>query len=173
MGEETPSEPAAPAVRELTLEEHEAAEKERRAKFNERWGSQSKAAVVDVEKEFSGMTVVSKKKAWAKTDSSAASKKPAKSASRSAQKAKELKKAIFAEPTHEYGGGGYSPRSGGRGRGRGRGGRGRREFSDDRDYGRGGGYNRRGGRGGRGAGRDNRQRTDVNTQDVNEFPALA
>jgi len=171
--EETPSEPAAPAVRELTLEEHEAAEKERRAKFNERWGSTT-AAAVDVEKEFSGMTVVSKKKAWAQTDSSAATKKPAKSASRSAQKAKELKKAIFAEPKHDFGGRGYSPRGDGRGRGRGRGGRGRREFSDDRDYGgRSGGYNRRGGRGGRGAGRDNRQRTDVNTQDVNEFPALA
>lgn len=171
--EETPSEPAAPAVRELTLEEYEAAEKERRAKFNERWGSKT-AAALTLEKEFSGMTVVSQKKAWAQTDSSAATKKPAKSASRSAQKAKELKKAIFAEPKHDFGGRGYSPRGDGRGRGRGRGGRGRREFSDDRDYGgRSGGYNRRGGRGGRGAGRDNRQRTDVNTQDVNEFPALA
>ena len=123
--EETPSEPAAPAVRELTLEEHEAAEKERRAKFNERWGSKPAAVDVNLEKEFSGMAVVGKKSRKAEAESGAAGKKSAKTATKSAQKAKELKKAIFAEPTHfasDDRGRGY----GGRGRGGGRGGRGGR-----------------------------------------------
>merc|ERR1719174_1212151 len=88
-GEEVPSEPAAPAVRELTLEEHEAAEKERRAKFNERWGSNTaSASSADLEKEFSGMSVVSKKSRKPET-SAKATKKPSKSASKSSQKAKE------------------------------------------------------------------------------------
>lgn len=158
--EETPSEPAAPAVVELTLEEHEAAEKERRAKFNSRWGSNTAAASsADLEKEFSGMAVVGKKSRNLGAGKVTASKKPYKTASKSAQKAKELKKAIFAEPTH-YGSSDdrdYSRGRGGRGRGRG-GGR--------------GGRNRGGGR----DGRDNRRRGytgNVDTQDVNEFPALA
>jgi len=150
VSEETPSEPAAPAVRELTLEEHEAAEKERRAKFNERWGAKPAAVDLDLEKEFSGMSVVGKKsrKAGAVTST----KKTGKTVTKSAQKAKELKKAIFAEPNH-FGSDDRARGYGGRGRGGGRGGRGRNRG---------------------GPGRDNRRRGgNVNTQDANEFPALA
>merc|ERR1719362_1497908 len=113
------------------------------------------------------MAVVSKKTRKAGADTWAAARKAPKASSKSAQKAKELKKAIFAEPTH-HGGGDYGDRGGGRGRSRGGRGGGR----GGRDYG-----SSRGGRGGRG-GRDNRgggsnRRYDVDTQDVNEFPALS
>lgn len=155
--DETPAEPAAPAVVELTLEEHEAAEKERRAKFNERWGSNSSYddASMDLEKEFSGMSVVSKKNRPKETETWAAKRSTAKAASRSYQKERELKAAIFAEPSHGgYGGGGEGYGGGRGGSGRGRGGRGRNNRSDTRDN--------------RGT-----RRSNVNTQDVNEFPALA
>lgn len=145
--DETPSEPAAPAVQELTLEEHEAAEKERRAQFNARWASSAPASKEDLAKDFSGMAVVSKKTRKAGADTWAAKRQNRKASSKSAQKAKELKKAIFAEPTHNHGGGDYGDRGRGRGgdRGRGRGGGGGR---GDR------GRDRRGGRGGRGGGGD-------------------
>jgi len=169
--DETPADaPSAPAVVELTLEEHEAAEKERRAKFNERWGS--KAAyddAPDLEKEFTGMSVVGKKNRQKQSETWAAKRTTAKAASRSYQKERELKAAIFAEPKHGYGGGGDDRGYGGGGGGRG--------------YGRGGGGRGRGGRGrnNRSVGRDTRdtrdnrgnRRSNVNTQDVNEFPALA
>jgi len=92
--DETPSEPAAPAVQELTLEEHEAAEKERRAQFNARWASSAPAASKeDLAKDFSGMAVVSKKTRKTGADIRTANKSR-KAASRSAQKAKELKKLL-------------------------------------------------------------------------------
>lgn len=148
--EAPPAEPAAPAVTELTLEEHEAAEKERRAKFNERWGSKAAAsASVDLEKDFTGMKVVSKKTRKLQTETWAAARKANSSkSSKSAQKAKQLKQAIFAEPKHDRG---YRDDRGRGGRGRGRGG------SDNRGS---------GGRGGRRYG-------NVNTQNEDEFPALA
>ena len=124
VSEETPSEPAAPAVRELTLEEHEAAEKERRAKFNERWGAKPAAVDLDLEKEFSGMSVVGKKSRTIGAGSGTSAKKTGKTVTKSAQKAKELKKAIFAEPNH-FGSDDRARGYGGRGRGGGRGGRGR------------------------------------------------
>jgi len=179
--DETPSEPAAPAVQELTLEEHEAAEKERRAQFNARWASKAPAASKqDLAKEFSGMAVVSKKTRKAGADTWAAARKAPKASSKSAQKAKELKKAIFAEPTH-HGGGDYGDR--GRGRGGDRGGRGggldrprggRGGGRGGRDYGSSrGGRGARGGRDNRGGGGGSNRRYDVDTQDVNEFPALS
>lgn len=149
VSEKTPSEPAAPAVRELTLEEHEAAEKERRAKFNERWGAKPAAVDLDLEKEFSGMSVVGKKSRTIGAGSGTSAKKTGKTVTKSAQKAKELKKAIFAEPNH-FGSDDRARGYGGRGRGGGRG----------RNRG--------------GTGRDNRRRAgNVNTQDANEFPALS
>merc|ERR1712187_1092727 len=94
------------------------------------------------------------------TETRAAARKVPKSTSKSAQKAKELKKAIFAEPTHfsgggsrDYGRGGRDGRSRGRGRGGGRG----RGY----DSGRGGGGGRDNQRGGGASGR----RYDVDTQD--------
>merc|ERR1712159_539823 len=119
---------------------------ERRAKFNERWGSKPAAVDLDLEKEFSGMAVVGKKSRKTGAGSGTAAKKTCKTVTKSAQKAKELKKAIFAEPNH------FASDDDSRGRARGYGGRGRNRG---------------------GAGRDNRRRGgNVNTQDANEFPAL-
>lgn len=132
--------PTEPSVRELTLEEHMVAEKERRAKFNERWESKSSTTAEDLSKEFSGMAVVGKKSRKPQFETRSTEKKNSSKESKSERKAKELKKAIFAEPKH---------------------------FSDD------GGRGNRGRGGKRGRGFNDRRRPDkVNTQDVNEFPAL-
>merc|ERR1719362_2811566 len=117
------------------------------------------------------MAVVSKKTRKAGADTWAAARKAPKASIKSAQKAKELKKAIFAEPTH-HGGGDYGDRGRGGGGDRPRGGRG--GGRGGRDYGSSrGGRGALGGRDNRGGGGGSNRRYDVDTQDVNEFPALS